>query len=116
MGDPREAWGRRPFKPQTVLLCSKAARGVERWIRRAPMRVNIRWRSGDRAGRARLSETAGSPATHRPIRPKALPLAAVLGLTGRDVSAVVRRHFSSMACATTVPSISRTYLEAIIQV
>jgi len=33
------------------------------------MRVNLRWRSGHRAGRARLSETAGSPAIHRPIWP-----------------------------------------------
>jgi hypothetical protein len=35
------------------------------------MRVNIKWRSGDRAGRARLSETAGSAANHRPVRPSA---------------------------------------------
>jgi hypothetical protein len=35
------------------------------------MRVNLRWRSGHRAGRARLSETAGSPATHRLSWPNA---------------------------------------------
>jgi hypothetical protein len=35
------------------------------------MRVNIRWRSGHRAGRARLFETAGSPATHRLSWPNA---------------------------------------------
>jgi len=37
----------------------------------APMRVNLRGRSDDRAGRARLSETAGSSATHHPIWPNA---------------------------------------------
>jgi hypothetical protein len=36
-------------------------------VRQRPLHVNLRWRSGHRAGRARLSETAGSPATHRPI-------------------------------------------------
>jgi hypothetical protein len=36
-----------------------------------PCASNLRWRSGDRAGRARLSETAGSPATHSPLRPNA---------------------------------------------
>jgi hypothetical protein len=35
------------------------------------MRVNIKWRSGEGAGRARLSETAGSAANHRPVRPNA---------------------------------------------
>ena len=35
------------------------------------MRVNLRRRSDDRAGRARLSETAGSSATHHPIWPNA---------------------------------------------
>jgi len=40
-------------------------------VRQPPMRVNLRWRSGDRAGRARLSETAGSPASHPPSRPNA---------------------------------------------
>jgi hypothetical protein len=42
---------------------------IWRRVRRLPMRVNLRWRSGHRAGRARLSETAGSSAIHRPIWP-----------------------------------------------
>jgi len=46
------------------------------------MRVNLRRRSGDRAGRASLSESAGSSATHPPLGPMLLPLATVLGLTG----------------------------------
>jgi len=53
---------------------AKAVRAAGRksdYVRRLPIRVNIRWRSGDRAGRARLSETAGSPANHRPVRPNA---------------------------------------------
>jgi hypothetical protein len=40
-------------------------------VQQTPMRVNLRRRSDDRAGRARLSETAGSSATHHPIWPNA---------------------------------------------
>src|SRR5258708_39504661 len=35
------------------------------------MRVNIKWRFGEGAGRGCLSETAGSPTNHRPVRPNA---------------------------------------------
>jgi len=60
-----------------------------------PIRVKIMWRSGDRAGRARLSETAGSPATYPRLGPMLLPLATVLGLTGCSYvlgPAVSERH------------------------
>ncbi len=64
-------------------------------IRQPPMRVNIKWRSGEGAGRARLSETAGSSANHRPVSPNAWPLATVLGLSGcsyvRDPAVSERR-------------------------
>jgi hypothetical protein len=59
-------------------------------VRRLPMRVNLRWRSGHRAGRARLSETAGSSAIHAAFGRMFLPLAMVLGLTGAVRSWVLR--------------------------
>src|SRR5207245_11676732 len=87
----------------TVVQSEKMTRPAA--IRQPPMRVNITWPSGDRAGRARLSEAAGSPANHRPVRLNAFAiicfascgptLATVLGLTGcsyvRD-PAVSERH------------------------
>ena len=39
--------------------------------RRPLMRVNIKWRSGEGAAGRALSETAGSAANHRPVRPNA---------------------------------------------
>jgi len=65
------------------------------------MRVNIRWRSGDRAGRARPA--AAGPQNHRqtiaPLGRMLLSLATVLGLTGcsyvlgHAVSEIVRTGY-----------------------
>jgi hypothetical protein len=46
------------------------------------MHVNLKQWSDDGGGRASLSETAGSSASHRRVRPNAYASATVLGLTG----------------------------------
>jgi len=85
-------------------------------VRQTPMRVNLRWRSDDRAGRARPA--AAGPHDHRqPIAlfgRMLLPLAMVLGLTGCSYvlgPAVSERHALSRAVArhyqkSCAPSIS----------
>ena len=90
------------------------------------MRVNIQVRSGDRVGRARLSETAGSPTIHRPIRPNALasrngsrpnrvqlrPRSCGLGETRPTCAAAGRRGVSPCHHADT-PTFSSPWLLAL---
>jgi len=70
------------------------------------MLVNLSGGLATTRGRARLSETAGSPANHRPGRPNAFALATVLGPTEcsyvRD-PAVSERHARPAPCARLLP-------------
>jgi len=66
------------------------------WLRRPLMRVNIKWRSGEGAGRGGVSpRPPDQRQTIAPLGPMLLPLATVLGLTAcsyvRD-PAVSERH------------------------